>query len=138
MRAEAPDEDERAPQWIEIRGNRKPSERIEVPTRTLYHDLGKRHPEPPVSVNSEEVVVHRCHLHGLSGISELMNWVADGDVAIVEMAKVMERRTELVAAVERLMEFVVGDLGGQVLQIGDSRLLLLPEGIEASEGLAGA
>ena len=64
-----------------------------------------------------------------------MDWVADGEAAIVRMEKIMNRELELQTAIERLNQFVEIDLGGQIIRLTDSRLMLLPPGCRGIRGL---
>ena len=45
----------------------------------------------------------------------------------------MSRKTEFNAVIEELAEFVERDLGGEIVQIGDSRILILPKGVRATQ-----
>ena len=81
------------------------------------------------------LVLHRAVLHDLTGIETLLDWLSDGDAVIVEMEKLMTRELELNAALEQLNIFIVGDLGGQIVQLTDSRLMLLPPGCRGVKGV---
>ena len=61
-----------------------------------------------------------------------MNWVANGDLVIVEMTGLLEREIELHMAVDNIQYFVEKDLSGQVVRLGHSRLLLLPPSFESA------
>ena len=50
-----------------------------------YHDLGTSYPDAPVPRIVGDVVIRRCELDDLTGISELMNWISDGDMVIVKI-----------------------------------------------------
>ena len=62
----------------------------------------------------------------------VMDWVSDGDLVIVEMSRLLGRELELQTAVERIRSFVEDDLSGEVVRLGDSRLLLLPVNFEST------
>ena len=62
----------------------------------------------------------------LTGISSLMNWVSEGDIVIVKMSGILARELELVVAVDKIQRFVEGDMSGEVVRLGERRLLLLP------------
>ena len=62
----------------------------------------------------------------------VMDWVSDGDLVIVEMSRLLGRELELQTAVERIRSFVEEDLSGEVVRLGDSRLLLLPMNFEST------
>ena len=54
-----------------------------APTR--YHDMEKLYPDAPVPKVTGGLVIHRAVLHDLTGVSQLMDWVADGEAVIVRM-----------------------------------------------------
>lgn len=97
-----------------------------------YHDLGMKYPDAPVPRGRGDVIVHRATLEDITGISVLKDWVSDGDIAIVEMTGLLEREMELHMAVNKIQEFVEGDINGQVVRLGNSRLLLLPPAFESA------
>jgi SepF-like predicted cell division protein (DUF552 family) len=55
-----------------------------------------------------------------------MNWIADGDVVIVEMSSIINREIELQTAVSKIQKFIEDDIKGTVFSLGHNRLLLLP------------
>jgi SepF-like predicted cell division protein (DUF552 family) len=95
-----------------------------------YHDLGTKFPHAPVLRSEGDVIVHRALLEDVTGIAQLMDWISDGDIVIVEMTGLMSRDMELQLAVGNIQEFVEGDLNGQLVRLGNSRLLLLPPTFE--------
>ena len=97
-----------------------------------YHDLGMKFPHAPVPRTQGDVIVHRALLEDVTGIAQLMDWISDGDIVIVEMAGLMSRDMELQLAVARIQEFVEGDIRGQLVRLGNSRLLLLPPTFESA------
>ena len=118
------------PKWVEMPsvnnhgiGGLEPGE--------SYHDLGMKFPDAPVPRNKSDVIVHRAVLEDVTGISQLMDWVSDGDIVIVEMTDLMSRDMELRLAVGKIQDFVEGDLNGQLVRLGNSRLLLLPQSFES-------
>ena len=104
-----------------------------APTR--YHDMEKLYPDAPVPKVAGGLVIHRAVLHDLTGVSQLMDWVADGEAVIVRMEKMMNRELECQTAIERLNLFIETDLGGQIIRLTDSRLMLLPPGCRGIRGL---
>ncbi|MBT3356768.1 MAG: hypothetical protein HN534_05310 [Euryarchaeota archaeon] len=122
------------PRWINM-----PS----IPNRTNtnlspeqeYHDLADKYPQAPVPRVVEDTIIHRAVLDDITGTSELMNWVADGDIVIVEMSGLVNREVELHAAVKKLQQFIEGDLSGTVFGIGRERLLLLPPTFSTKKGM---
>jgi hypothetical protein len=58
-----------------------PSEESSLPAsnsqgNTTYHDLGKLYPTAPVPKVSDGLVIHRATLHDLTGVLQLMDWLA--------------------------------------------------------------
>jgi SepF-like predicted cell division protein (DUF552 family) len=99
-----------------------------------YHDLADKYPQAPVPRVGGDIIIHRAVLDDITGTSELMNWVSDGDVVIVEMSGLVNREVELHAAVKKLQQFIEGDLSGTVFGIGRERLLLLPPTFGTKKG----
>ena len=117
------------PKWVEM-PSVSDSTSSSIEPGESYHDLGMRFPDAPIPRTITDVIVHRATLEDVTGISQLMNWVSDGDIVIVEMTGLMFRDMELGLAVGKIQEFVEGDLSGQVVRLGSSRLLLLPPSFE--------
>ena len=100
-----------------------------------YHDMEKLYPNAPVPKVTDGLVIHRATLHDVTGTFQLMDWLADGEAAIVRMERIMNRELEFQTAVERLNEFIETDLGGQIIKLTDTRLMLLPPGCRGVRGL---
>jgi len=119
------------PKWVDMPSVARPNSRgVEVGEN--YHDLGMKYPDAPIPRARGDVIVHRATLVDVTGISKLMNWVSEGDVVIVEMTDLLEREMELQMAVNRIRDFIERDLCGQVVRLGQSRLLLLPPTFESA------
>ena len=101
----------------------------------VYHDLGSLYPDAPVPRHPQEVVIRRAVLHDVSGLEMLLDWAADGQIVIIELRRIIDRDFELTTAIEQLSNFVEGDLGGQLVQLGEERILLLPPGFRGITGL---
>lgn len=101
----------------------------------VYHDLGSLYPDAPVPRHPQEVVIRRAVLHDVSGLEMLLDWAADGQIVIIELRRIIDRDFELTTAIEQLSNFVEGDLGGQLVQLGEERILLLPPGFRGMSGL---
>lgn len=113
------------PRWVEMPSISDQSVgRIEA--GESYHDLGLKFPDAPVPRMKSDVIVHRAILEDVTGIPELLNWISDGDVVIVEMTGIMSRDMELRLAVGKIQDFIERDLNGQLVRLGNTRLLLLP------------
>ncbi|MFL2970435.1 MAG: hypothetical protein ACJZ63_06145 [Candidatus Poseidoniaceae archaeon] len=104
-------------------------------TTTMYHDLGKMYPHPPIAREDGGLVLHRAVLNDLTGCGTLLNWVADGHAVIVEMKRLMKRTVEFNAALSQLNGFIGDDLGGQILQMTSTRLMLLPANCRGVNGI---
>jgi len=89
-------------------------------------------PHAPVPRTQGDVIVHRSLLEDVTGIAQLMDWISDGDIVIVEMTGLMSRDMELQLAVGKIQEFVEGDMRGQLVRLGNTRLLLLPPSFESA------
>ena len=113
----------------------KTTKKNEVPSKLIFHNLGNKYPDAPIISNDNGLVVHRAVLNDMTGISTLLNWLADGHASIVEMGRLIKRDTEFRAALDELHKFIEGDLGGQIIQITDTRLMLLPPGCRGLKGV---
>ena len=124
----------KGPRWIDI-----PSiDDDEMPRPEpgqLYHDLGSLYPAAPVSRSDSELIIRRAVLHDVTGLDMLLNWASDGEIAIVELGNILDRGFEFETAIERISNFIVGDMGGSLVQLGEDRLLLLPPGVSGIAGL---
>ena len=105
------------------------------PTSGLFHNLGKRFPNPPIPMNDGGMVLHRATLIDMTGVDTLLDWVSDGHAALVEMARLMNREQEVTNVLARLHLFVENDMGGQIVQITETRVMLLPPGCVGLNGL---
>ena len=110
-------------------------EKSAAPTGLVYHDLEKMYPNPPIKDSSSGMVVHRAVLNDITGCSTLLDWLAEGHASIVEMNRLIKREVEFSSAVNQLHTFIEGDLGGQIIQITDTRLMLLPPGCRGVRGV---
>ena len=112
-----------------------PKKENDVPSNKIYHNLGNKYPDPPITSTDTGLVVHRAVLNDITGTSTLLNWLADGHASIVEMGRLIKRDTEFSAALEAMHTFIEGDLGGQIIQLTDTRLMLLPPGCRGLKGV---
>lgn len=112
------------PKWIEVSDS--DSHRDGLNPGQDYHDLGTSYPDAPVPRIVGDTVIRRADLEDLTGISHIMDWVSDGDVVIVKMGRIINNDLELHVAVNKIQRFVEDDISGEVLRLGDKRLLLLP------------
>ena len=107
----------------------------QVPSTKIYHNLGNKYPDPPITSSDIGLVVHRAVLNDITGTSTLLDWLADGHASIVEMGRLIKRDTEFNAALDAMHTFIEGDLGGQIIQLTDTRLMLLPPGCRGLKGV---
>ena len=127
-------EEGEAPRWMDMPSIAESQPEPVKPTQQ-YHDLGDLYPDAPVPMIRGEAIIHRAILHDISGIDSLFDWVSDGDVAIVELRRLIHREIEFANCITRLQELIEGDLGGTLVQVGDDRLILLPAGFAALRGV---
>lgn len=104
-------------------------------TKLVFHDLEKMYPNPPMKDETNGLVIHRAVLHDLTGVGQVMDWLSDDHGAIIEMSRLMKRDVEFTTALTQLNQFIEGDLGGQIIQITDSRLMFLPPGCRGVKGV---
>tara|TARA_B100000287_G_C20357207_1_gene672269 strand:+ start:121 stop:576 length:456 start_codon:yes stop_codon:yes gene_type:complete len=112
-----------------------PEKEIVQDNSTVYHDLELLNPNAPVAETPDGMVLHQATLHDVTGLPTLFDWAADGDAAIIQMEKLMGRDVELQTALEQLTKFVEGDIGGQIIRLTDTRLMLLPPGCRGVRGV---
>ena len=118
-------QDSNEPKWIEMPSLRNNSNNS-IDVEQDYHDLGERYPQAPVPKLSNDTLIHRASLEDITGIPMIMDWIADGDIVIVEMSSIINREIELQTAVSKLQKFIEDDIKGTVFGLGHNRLLLLP------------
>lgn len=101
----------------------------------IYHKLGEMYPNPPIIDSPNGMVLHRAVLNDITGCGQLMDWVADDHAVIVEMNRLMKKTVEFNSAISRLNTFIDTDLGGQIIQVTETRLMLLPPGCRGVRGV---
>ena len=122
------------PKWLQVPSIDQDEIPAPEPGQT-YHDLGSLYPDAPVPRTKYELVIRRAVLHDLSGMERLLNWVSEGEMAIVEFRSLLDRELEFETTVEKLSSFIEGDMGGSLVQLGENRILLLPPGVIGVAGL---
>ena len=127
-------EDADEPKWMDMPSIAE-SQPVPVAPAQAYHDLGDLYPDAPIPMIRGEAIIHRAVLQDSSGTEALFDWVAAGDVAIVELKRLIQREVEFANCVSRLQELIEGDLGGALVQVGEDRLILLPAGFAAVKGV---
>ena len=103
-------------------------------TNIIYHDLGLLYPNANIS-NKEGFIIHRANLLGGNGIFQLLNWVSDGDISVVDLKDILTEDVILSETVAKLNQFVIDDMGGEILQLSETRLLILPPSCKGMKGL---
>ena len=109
--------------------------KTEISANMMFHNLETKYPNPPITDLSNGLVLHRAVLHDLTGTSQLLDWLSEGHAAIVEMGRLIKREIEFTTAIKELHTFVEGDMGGQIIQITDTRIMLLPPGCRGLKGV---
>jgi SepF-like predicted cell division protein (DUF552 family) len=128
------EQDRDEPRWLNV-PSIEPGPLPSPDPGQFYHDLGSLYPDAPVPRHPQEVVIRRAVLHDVSGLEMLLDWAADSQIVIIELRRIIDRDFELTTAIEQLSNFVEGDLGGQLVQLGEERILLLPPGFRGMSGL---
>ena len=72
------------------------------PSSDIFHNLGKMYPNPPIPMDDSGMVLHRATLYDITGIDTLLDWVSDGDAALVEMERLINREHEFKTVLARL------------------------------------
>ena len=101
----------------------------------IYHDLGELYPNPPILDSENGMVLHRAVLNDITGCGQLMDWVADDHAVIVDMNRLMKKTVEFNVVLAHLNTFIDADLGGQIIQMTETRLMLLPPGCRGVRGV---
>ena len=103
-----------------------------------YLDLRNLYPDAPVPAGPNAPVIHRASLANIEGIGQVMDWAAEGHITLLDVAPLFGRRNDFNEALDQLALFVVEDMGGRLLQLTDTRVLILPPGIEGIRGVEDA
>lgn len=131
---EMTEDDGEGPRWIDIPSTSE-GEMPRPEPGQLYHDLGALYPDAPVPRIDGELVIRRAVLHDVTGLDDIFNWAAEGEVVIVELGKIIGRGFEFETAIEQISNFIVKDVGGSLVQLGEDRVLVLPPGVSGVAGL---
>ncbi len=100
----------------------------------VYHNLNELYPNANIA-NNEGFVIHRAKLLGVNGVLQLFDWASDGDVSVVDLKDILSEDEILSQIVNKLNEFIINDLGGEILQLSETRLLVLPPSCKGMKGL---
>ena len=72
----------------------------------IYHDLGILYPHPPIPDESQGVVLRRAKLVGISGVNEILNWVAEKSAVVVNLDHIISNEDDLNFTVDAFSTFV--------------------------------
>jgi len=122
--------DTKEPKWLPISNEPRAPEAREGET---FHFLEARYPDPPIPRTPEGVILHRAEILDITGLPQLLDWASEGDIVMLDTRRLMARQTEFNAVIERLASFVERDLGGELVQMGETRILILPPTVKATE-----
>jgi len=118
------------PRWLPISDEpRAPNAR----EGEAFHFLEARFPDAPIPRIPSGIILHRAEILDITGLPQLLDWASDGDIVMLDTRRLMARQTEFNAVVERLAAFVERDLGGELVQMGETRILILPPRVRATE-----
>ena len=92
---------------------------------SIFHDLEKMYPDAPIPEEGGQIL-RNAVIDGSDGLPMLMDWVSQGDMVIVDVSPIIDHPGRLSEVIDPLMVFVEQQMGGQLLNFGHSRLLLLP------------
>jgi len=104
-------------------------------TNIVYHNLDELYPNANIATN-DGFVIHRAKLLGVNGVLQLCDWASDGDVSVVDLKDILSEDEILSQIVNKLNEFIINDIGGEILQLSETRLLVLPPSCKGMKGLA--
>ena len=127
-----PMEEAGAPRWLPISNEPRAPEAREGET---FHFLDARFPDAPIPRSHDGIILHRAEILDITGLPQLLDWAADGDIVMLDTRRLMSRQTEFNAVIERLASFVERDLGGELVQMGETRILILPPRVRATENI---
>ncbi|DAC08317.1 MAG TPA: hypothetical protein HA276_01080 [Candidatus Poseidoniaceae archaeon] len=103
-----------------------------------YLDLRNLYPDAPVPVGPDAPVIHRASLASIEGIGQVMDWAAEGHITLLDVAPLFGRHDDFRTALDHISIFVEEDLGGRMVQLTDTRVLVLPPGIAGVRGVEDA
>lgn len=100
---------------------------------STFHDLDKLFPHAPIPVDGG-VILRNATIDGPDGLPEVLDWVSQGDIVILDVAPVMENESRIKEIIDPLMLMLENQVGGEILNFGKSRLLLLPPNVTIDSG----
>ncbi|MDP6856568.1 MAG: hypothetical protein QGH13_03440 [Candidatus Thalassarchaeaceae archaeon] len=118
------------PRWLPISNEPRAPQAREG---EAFHFLDARFPDAPIARTPNGIILHRAEILDITGLPQLLDWASDGDIVMLDTRRLMGRQTEFNAVIERLAAFVERDLGGELVQMGETRILILPPSVRATE-----
>ena len=92
---------------------------------STFHDLGKLYPNAPIP-EKDGLILRNATIDDPDGLVEVMNWISQGDIVILDVSPVIDNEDRLSRIINPLMTLVENQIGGELLNFGRSRLLILP------------
>tara|TARA_B100000676_G_C17911013_1_gene749998 strand:+ start:431 stop:793 length:363 start_codon:yes stop_codon:yes gene_type:complete len=92
---------------------------------STFHDLGKLYPNAPIP-NKDGLILRNATIDDPNGLVDVMNWVSQGDIVILDVSPVIDNEDRLNQIINPLMVLVENQIGGELLNFGRTRLLILP------------
>ncbi len=111
-----------------------PKKNIVKKNSVIYHDLERLYPDANIS-SINGFVIHRANLLGLNGVYQLFDWASDGDISVVDLKDILAEDEILNKIIQKLNDFIISDLNGEILQLSETRLLILPPSCKGMKGL---
>ena len=91
---------------------------------STFHDLGKLYPNAPIP-NKDGLILRNATIDDPNGLVDVMNWVSQGDIVILDVSPVIDNEDRLNQIINPLMALVENQIGGELLNFGRTRLLIL-------------
>ena len=92
---------------------------------STFHDLGKLYPNAPIP-DKDGLILRNATIDDPNGLVDVMNWVSQGDIVILDVSPVIDNEDRLNQIINPLMKLVENQIGGELLNFGRTRLLILP------------
>ena len=92
---------------------------------STFHDLGKLYPNAPIP-DKDGLILRNATIDDPNGLVDVMNWVSQGDIVILDVSPVIDYEDRLNQIINPLMALVENQIGGELLNFGRTRLLILP------------
>ena len=90
-----------------------------------FHDLGGLYPDAPIP-SEGGIVLRNAIIDGPDGLPQIMDWVAQGDMIILDLSSIIDNPDRVKKIVEPLIQLVEKQIGGEIFNFSKKRLLVLP------------